>query len=121
MNSIIYDTAQFFKNIGNRLKGMCTSYVKDFMYPGDKENSKITEETERKFQWERNLQWKPREWYNIQFVGVHIESKIKSLSFIKKVYISMVNMIPRTANYTTFGSGIAKIASNTQTRPDTSC
>jgi hypothetical protein len=50
MESTIGDPELFFKYIGNRLIGMCATYVDDTLQAGDSKFVKLSEETLRKFQ-----------------------------------------------------------------------
>jgi hypothetical protein len=69
MESTTGDPALFFKNIQEKLDGLCATYVDDALQAGDQKFVELSELSQRRFQ------CRPRDWNNFQFVGVEIETK----------------------------------------------
>ena len=64
MESTTTDGALFFKLLGDKLSGLCATYVDDCLHAGDPAYQKLSQKTEGQFQ------CRPREWDNVEFGGV---------------------------------------------------
>ncbi len=77
MNTGISDAALFYKKLGEKLIGLCANYVDDTLHAGTEEYAKLCNKTEEKFK------CKEREWDNVQFAGVQVETKKNGLEAIR--------------------------------------
>jgi hypothetical protein len=82
---------------------------------GNSDFIQLSEQTINKFQ------CRPREWNNVQFAGVEIESKESEIIMHQRRYISKLKTLDKDATFSQFRSFRAKLSWITQTRPDISC
>ena len=115
MESAISDAALFYKKLGEELIGTCATYVDDSLHAGNEKYQEITKITEEKFK------CKNREYDDLQFSGLEIETKNNEFCAHQKRYISKLKRIPETANFSEFRSTRAKLACISNSRPDISC
>jgi hypothetical protein len=115
MESTTGDPALFFKTIGNKLSGLCATYVDDTLQAGDQTFVKLSEQRQGRFQCQ------PREWNNVQFAGVEIETGEPEIIVHQQRYISKLMPLCKQATFKQFRSLRAKLSWITQTRPDVSC
>lgn len=115
MKNCITDTALFYKSSEAGLAGLCTTYVDDALYAGNKTFEETTKKTEQKFK------CKKREYDNLQFSGLKIETKENMFLVHQKSYISKLKALPKNAQFTHFRSLRAMLSWTTNSRPDISC
>lgn len=68
LNQTTNDAAFSLKSLGDKLSGLCVTYVDDLLQAGDKDFAKLAEKTEKRFK------CKPREWDSFQFSGMQLET-----------------------------------------------
>jgi hypothetical protein len=115
MESTTGDPALFSKNIQEKLSGLCARYVNDTLQAGDQKFVELSELTQRRFQ------CRPREWNNVEFAAVEIETKESEFVVHQQRYISKLMPLSKDATFKQFRSLRAKLSWITQTRPDVSC
>jgi Reverse transcriptase (RNA-dependent DNA polymerase) len=115
MKSTTGDPALFFKRNGDKHIGLCAAYVDDILQDGDPSFVNLSEQTLDKFQCH------PREWNDVQFGGVEIESKIQEIVIHQRRYISKLKPLKNDATFSDFKSFRAKLSWVTQTCPFISC
>jgi hypothetical protein len=111
MESTIGDPALLFKRKGDKFIGLCAAYVDDTLQAGNSDFIKLSEQTNNEFQ------YRPREWNNVQFAGVEIESKESEIIIHQRRYISKLKTLDKDATFSQFRSFRAKLSWITQTRP----
>jgi Reverse transcriptase (RNA-dependent DNA polymerase) len=114
MESTTGDPDFLFKRKGGKLIGLCAAYVDDTLQAGNSDFIKLSEQSINKFQ------CRPREWNNVQFAGVEIESKESEIIMHQCRYISKLKTLDKDATFSQFRSFRAKLSWITQTRPDIS-
>ncbi len=115
MQTGVSDASLFYKKLGERLVGLCGNYVDDTLHAGTKEYSDLCKKTEKKFK------CKERDWDNLQFAGVEIETKESGFEVHQKRYIQKITELSHDATYADFRSLRAKLAWTNNSRPDISC
>lgn len=78
MKSCISDATKFLKRIGDKLSGLCVTYVDDTRHAKDLKYSELTKLTEDK------LRYQPRGWRIIQLAGVPIKKTISDSTFTRR-------------------------------------
>jgi hypothetical protein len=68
MKVTVGDSAMFFNMLGNKLQGMCATYVNDALHAGSKVYEGITEKTMKRFK------CRDKEMDNVTFSGVEINT-----------------------------------------------
>jgi hypothetical protein len=96
MESTTGDIALFFKIIQEKLGGLCATYVDDTLQAGDQTFVELSELTQRRFQ------CRPREWNNIEFAGVEIETKESEFVVHQQRYISKLIPLSKDATFNNF-------------------
>jgi Reverse transcriptase (RNA-dependent DNA polymerase) len=104
MESTIDDTALLFKRKGDKLIGLCASYVDDTLQAGNSDFIKLSEQTINKFK------CRPREWNNVQFAGVEIESKDSEIIMHQRRYISKLKTLDKDVTFSHLRSFRAKLS-----------
>jgi hypothetical protein len=107
--------ALFFKSIEEKLSGLCATYVDYTLQAGDQKFVELSELIQRRFQCQ------PREWNDVEFAGVEIETKESEFVVHQQRYISKLIPLSKDATFKQFRSLRAMLSWNTQTRPDVSC
>jgi hypothetical protein len=72
---------------------MCATYVDDTLQAGDSQFVKLSEETLR------NFQCRDREWSNVQFAGVEIDTRTSEFVIHQKRYISKLNPLTKEGSF----------------------
>ena len=67
--------------------GLCATYVDDTLHAGNKEYQELSKETEKTFQ------CKSREYYNVQFSGLEIDSTDEGFIIHQKKYIFKLEVL----------------------------
>jgi Reverse transcriptase (RNA-dependent DNA polymerase) len=93
MKSTTGDPALFFKNIQEKLSGLCATYVDDTLQAGDQKFVELSELTQMRFQ------CRPREWNNVEFAGVEIEAKESEFVVHQQRYISKLILLSKDATF----------------------
>jgi hypothetical protein len=78
--------------------------VDDTLQAGDQKVAELSELTQRRFQ------CRPREWNNLQFAGVEIETKELEFVVHQQRYISKLMPLSKDANFKEFRSLQAKLS-----------
>lgn len=115
MRSCLSDAALFFKSFGNKLAGICSTYVDDTLHAGNEKYCECSKFTEKKFQCKR------RDWDKLQFASVQIEKTIEGFQVHQFIYVNKLKELPDNASHCDFRSLRAKLAWATNKRPDICC
>lgn len=116
METTTSDAAFFFKRAGEKLQGMCATFVDDSLHAGDEDYVQLTDKTMQRFE------CREREWDDVTFAGMQIDTKVGEFHVHQKRYID--KLTPLSTGATTFAqyrSFRVKLAWITNTRPDITC
>ena len=115
MKSTLRDEAVFYKMMKNSLAGLCATYVDDILQAGNEEFSQLMKKTEEKFQ------CKSRDYDNVQFAGIEVESKDNGFDVPQKSYLSKLPTLEKHSTFKQFRSLRAKLSWAVNSRPDIAC
>lgn len=112
MESTVSDKSLFFKLVQKKLQGLMGTYVDDSLLAGDDEFLKLSEKTIEKFE------SKEREFDNIRFAGVYIETLENGFRLHQKSYIERLQLLNSNASFEDLRRARAKLSWLIHTRPE---
>ena len=115
MKSTFRDEALFYKTMKNTLSGLCATYVDDILQAGNDEFSDLVKNTEEKFQ------CKSRDYGNVQFPGIEIETRENGCQVHQKNHLSKLPILEKHSSFKNFRSLRAKLSWAVNSRPNIAC
>ena len=115
MSASTTDGVLFFKKIANHLAGLCATHVDDCLHAGNENYSQLSQSIERKYK------CRDREFDNIQFSGVNIETNSNGLCIHQERYIKTIDLLPKEVIFAQYSSLRTKLMWLLRTRPDIAC
>jgi hypothetical protein len=115
MCSRTLDPALFYRRDDGCLKGVTATCVDDLLQAGDSNFQKLSERTMKKFI------CRVREWDNVQFSGIEVESVSNGFRVHQKRYLERIAMMNKKGSFSEFRLLTARVAWATLSRPDISC
>lgn len=118
MEPLTGDSSLYVKTVSGKeeASGLMGMLVDDGLICGNENFQILTEATLQKFD------SRPRQWDNVDFYGLRIESKPETgFQILQPDHIQRIQPLPEKANYDDFRSARAALAWITHTRPDIAC
>lgn len=115
MKPCIRDSAVYFKQNGNKLIGLCATYVDNTLHAGNKKYSKLSKQRETEFT------CKIGAWDNLQFSDLHIRTCGKESRLSQKSNVKNMTVPRQNKNFSSLSSPRAKLSWASNSGPDIPC
>ena len=115
MKTTLGDGALLYNTMEISLSGLCATYVEDILQAGNDEFSDLVKKTEETFQCKR------RNYDNVQFAGIEIETNENGFHIHQKSYLSKLPILEKNSSFKHFRSLRAKLSWAVNSRPDIPC
>lgn len=112
MTSCILNAVSLFKKNSRALRWSMRTYVDDTFQAESEGNFKLIEEIERKFK------CKPKQFDNMEFVGVKVETKSDFIILHQRSYILKQKILHSVLSYACFRSPRAQLSKTSNKLPD---
>lgn len=113
--NVVGDEALLLNLMKGSLQGLCATYADDIPQAGNEDFYYDTRSIERKFQ------YKAREFDNIHFAGLHVETCENCFELHQRTYISKLQLPPNPCDFKAFRSLRAMLSWVVNTRLDIVC
>ena len=105
----------FYTTMENFLSGLRATFVAEILQAGNDGFSDLVKKTEEKFQ------CKSRNYDNVQFAGIEIETNENGFHVHQKSYLSKLPILEKHSSFKQFRSLHAKLSRAVNSRPDIAC